>query len=165
MFVEEWKPILDFPEYMVSRFGKVRHETASRDLSVYTSNTGTPYISVWKEGRSRNRSLALIVARAFLDEPPYDHYDTPINLNGDRFDNRVENLMWRPNWYARAYHKQFTFKSTGFVSPIVLLDTGETFNNTWEAAITLGLLEVDVLDAVLNYTRTRLTCQTFRVAQ
>ena len=161
--MERWEIIPDFPNYLVSDEGFVRHEKGEQDLKCLTNNTGVVYVNLWQDGRRHGRSLARLVALAFLAEPEYPHFDTPINLNGDGSDNRASNLMWRPRWFAVKYHQQFYSSPKGFRVPIVDLDSGERFPNSWEAATKFGLLDIDILKQTLTHNRVFPTNQLFEV--
>lgn len=106
-----------------------------------------------RDGVQYHRSVPKLVARAFV-ERQYETFDTPINLNGDRMDCRQENLAWRPRWFAINYHKQFVVRYDGGRFPNRLRNTltGEISENTWECSIRYGLLERDLVLAVLNRT-------------
>ena len=64
------------------------------------------FVGLFRDQEQYKRSVALLVAKAFLKQPS-EFFDTPINLNGDRLDNQVINLMWRPRWFAIKYNRQF----------------------------------------------------------
>lgn len=148
--MERWEPISEFPYYLVSDAGFVRHESKKKDLIVSVNNTGNVFVSLWVDGKAVNRSLARLVAQTFLDIPIQPSFDTPINLNGDRYDNRALNLVWRPLWFARRYFQQFNRPPEGFSVPIIELKTGEQFSSSWEAAIKYGLLDRQIFLATMG---------------
>ena len=152
----------DFPGYWISSDGSVKNERRSYPLSRLVNNTGAVYVSLYQDGKAYNRSLARLVAEAFLPEPESEAFDTPINLNGNRMDCRLENLMWRPYWFARAYFKQFHNNQRGYNCPVELLDTGERFNTSWEAAVKYGLLDRDILVKTMNHEQVWPAMFTFR---
>lgn len=147
---EVWKVVSEFPKYRVSSLGYVQHQDKKRDLTCFVNNTGVPYVSLTFNGKTYSRSLALLVAQTFLGKPRYPTFDTPINLNGDRLDNTIQNLMWRPRWFATIYHRQFSNGIRGFKTPVEITQTGEQFPNSWEAAIKYGLLDIDILVDTMN---------------
>src|SRR3954469_2297239 len=105
--MEDWAPIQGFPGYSVSTLGRVRRDSSGRILRIKVNQYGVPYVGLMKEWDQKQRSLALLVARAFIMNTS-DIFDTPINLDGDRFNCAVDNLMWRPRWFAVKYNQQFT---------------------------------------------------------
>ena len=105
-----------------------------------------------RDGIQCLRALSRIVAKAFL-EPTVPVFDTPINLNGDRWDCAADNLMWRPRWFAIQYHHQFKERYYNPIDrPVKARDEDEIFSDSFAAAIRYGLLERDVVLSVYNNT-------------
>lgn len=162
--MEEWELIPDFPDYSVNRLGQVCRNTSGRILANKVNQYGVVYVGLMRNNKQHQRSVALLVATTFIPRP-FGPMDTPINKNGDRWDNRVENLVWRPRWYAVLYNRQFRKPYDNPIAlPIVDLETGEQYDNSWECAVQNGLLERDVVLSILNRTYTALTYQQFGVA-
>lgn len=160
---EVWKPIELFPEYSVSNFGNVRSNKSSRILSISPNQYGVVQVGLMKNGVQYHRSVPLLVAKAFLPIKA-GPFDTPINLDGDRLNNHVDNLVWRPRWFAVKYNRQFRFPSDMHISrPIVDLKTGEVSINSMECAKRYGLLEEEVVLAVMNKSYVWPTYQEFRI--
>lgn len=159
----EWRVIDDFPTYSVSDDGYVRNDALDHILRQQVNQQGIPHVGLVSshDGIQYKRGVALLVAKAFLPPPTPSHFDTPINLDGDRFNNRVDNLMWRPRWFAIKYHKQFKNSERGFIVPIVETTTMEHFPNSWVAATKYGLLDKEILLAFLNRTYVFPTGQRF----
>lgn len=158
--------IRDFPEYSVSRLGEIRRDASGRILAYKVNQYGVVYVGLMRDHRQRQRSVALLVATAFIPRGQFGfaHLDTPINKNGDRFDNRVENLVWRPRWYAVKYNQQFRHPYDRPIrAPIQDMESGAVFDNSWDCAIQYGLLERDVVLSILNNTYTAITYQYFQV--
>lgn len=159
--VEEWRQVHDFPEYSVSNYGNVRRDENQRNLRVYPNQYGVCCVGLVRGGVQYNRSVSLIVARAFIPQPK-DTYDTPINCDGDRFNNHIDNLLWRPRWFAIQYNRQFRDPYPYPINrPIREVKTGAEFPNSFSCAQTFGLLERDVVLSILNYTVTWPTLQVF----
>lgn len=150
MPAEEWVPLREFPNYEVSDGGRIQNANTFRIMTPTPNQKGIPNVILAKENRYYRRAVAPLVAHTFL--PPHQHYayDTPINLDGNRFNNRVRNLAWRPLWFARRYHAQFKepWRRNG---PIMIVETGEYFEYTEELIIKYGLLETQVLNAARNH--------------
>lgn len=153
--MEEWEPISGFPGYSISNLGRVRRDATGRILHVKVNQYGIPYVGLMRDLEQWQRSLALLVAKAFLPNPT-DFFDTPINLDGDRFNCEVENLMWRPRWFAVRYNQQFTQDAPQRAqkAPVRAIETGESFGSPMAAAQRYGLLEHDVLHSIRHNTVT-----------
>jgi hypothetical protein len=150
--VEDWINLAEsgFTNYAVSNLGQIRNEHTGRIVSRSSNQSGVCKVNLYDDrGGFVSRSLALLVATYFL---PYQGsiFNTPINLNGDRLDNRSCNLAWRPRWFALRYHKQFERPAYRFKYRIKLLDSGEVFANAREASTAYGLLEDDIANSFAN---------------
>ena len=161
--MEHWKEIPEFPGYSVSDMGHVRNDETGYLLTLLQNREGVVNVGMIKDKRQYKRAVALLVARAFLDPPSPPAFDTPINLDGDRTNNDVTNLMWRPRWFAIAYARQFHTERKGIRVPIEDVNTGEHYRNSWAAATQLGLLDKEILLAIMNHTYVWPTYQIFRV--
>lgn len=156
----------DFPGYAVSDQGQIRNELTGRILRQTPNQSGLHKVAITSSENFRvTISVALMVAKVFVPIEPHlrDRFDTPINVNGDRSDNRVDNLMWRPRWFAIMYHQQFHNNRRGVKVPIIDIKTGERFENSWEAAIKYGLLDREIAHAIHNKTYLFPTGQIFEM--
>jgi hypothetical protein len=163
--MEVWRHILEFPGYSVGDEGHVRNDESRRIMALLVNQRGLVSVGLTKSGVQYKRSVPLLVAQAFIPKlAKYRNtFDTPINLNGDRLDNSVPNLMWRPYWFAVKYVRQFKEPPAGYACPIEEVSTGEQFKNSWEAALKYGLLDREILIATMNRTYVWPTYQRFRV--
>jgi hypothetical protein len=114
-----------------------------------------------RDGQQWHRSVPLLVAKAFITQTS-GAFDTPINLDGNRHNNYVENLVWRPRWFAIKYNRQFREPyDLPLMTPLVDLKTGEISVNSRECFKQYGLLEQDLVLSVLNRTYVWPTYQEF----
>lgn len=161
----EWVGVEGFPEYSVNRAGEVRRDSSGRVLASKVNQDGVVYVGMMRDGRQRQRSIARLVATTFIPRRR-GPMDTPVNKNGDRYDNNVENLVWRPRWYAVEYYRQLRQPYDKPITvPIMDLETGERYRNSWDCALANGLLEKDVVLSILNRTYTAITFQRFDVIE
>lgn len=160
-----WAPVAGFPGYSVNRLGQVRREDSGRVLQPRINQDGVPYVGLMKGVHQRSRSLPLLVATAFIPQPR-EEWDTPINLDGNRLNCRVENLAWRPRWYASRYIKQFDKEryEHPIEMPVRDIETDDEYPNSLAAACKNGVLERDVVLSIANNTVTWPTYQKFVVA-
>ena len=157
----EWRKIYNFPEYSVSDTGFVRNDENGRQMTMLVNQAGVVNVGLTKNRTQYKRAVALLVAKAFLTVARYDSFDTPINLDGDRYNNWVGNLALRPRWFATKYFQQFHVERND-VYPIEDVDTHERFESTWEAATKLGLLQSDIIISVHTGRRVWPSNQRFR---
>lgn len=149
---EEWRTIWDFPYYSVSNNGRVRNDATGRILSPSENQNGILQVGLSVHKEQFKRSVTVLVAHAFVPNRNGDAFDTPINLDGDRTNNRAENIVWRPRWFAIRYFRQFHQPPYEFTVPLYLVDTDEVFIDAREAAVKYGLLEKDIVLDLTNHT-------------
>ena len=162
---ETWKTIDFFEDYSVSDLGRIRSNKSGRILALNENQYGLVQVGLMDDGVQYHRSVPLLVAKAFLT-PVAAPFDTPINLDGDRHNNRVENLTWRPRWFAIKYNQQFRqpYENPIF-SQIIDLKTGEISENSSQCAQRYGLLEQDLVLSILNRTYVWPTYQEFGILE
>lgn len=162
---ERWKEIPSFPGYSVSNHGRIRADKSGKILALNENQYGLVQVGLMRDGVQYHRSVPLLVAKAFL-APLAGPFDTPINLDGDRHNNHVENLMWRPRWFAIRYNQQFRHPyDNSITSRLVDLKTGEISENSFECSRRYGLIEKDLVLSILNRTYVWPTYQEFSILQ
>ena len=162
---EAWKMIKDFPGYSVSDHGRIRSDRSGRILALSVNQFNVVCVGMMRDGTQYHRSVPLLVANAFIPRP-FTPFDTPINMDGDRYNNHVENLTWRPRWFAIRYNQQFENRYLYPIhSPIVDIKTGEVSDNSLECAKRYGLLEKDVVLSIMNRTYAWPTYQEFGILE
>lgn len=162
---ERWKEIENFPNYSVSDYGRVRSEKSGKILEFSQNQSGLVHVGLMRDGYQYHRSVPLLVSKAFL-APLSEIFDTPVNKDGDRANNALENLLWRPRWYAIKYHQQFYAPSLHSIDfSIENIETGEIFENSFECAKHYGILEIDLVLSIYNKTSVWPINQRFRVIE
>lgn len=160
---EHWKQIEFFPEYSVSDHGRIQANKSGRILSLSENQFGLLQVGMMRDGEQRHRSVPLLVAKAFVPEPG-GPFDTPINLDGDRYNNHIDNLAWRPRWFAIRYNQQFRYPyANSILAPIIDLKTREVSENSLECSKRYGLLERDLVFSIVNRTYVWPTYQEFGI--
>lgn len=108
---EIWKTISFNDKYSVSNLGKIRHERSGRTLLLKPRPSGyvKPCFGYGKKRRSI--SLHRLVAEHFLPNP--DNKPTVNHKNGDKSDNRVDNLEWA-TYREQNLHRLKDKPKTGF---------------------------------------------------
>jgi NUMOD4 motif len=161
--IEFWKPIERFPGYSVSDHGRIRADKSGRILALSENQFGLVQVGLMRDGKQRHRSVPLLVAKAFI-EAPGGPFDTPINLDGDRRNNRVDNLVWRPRWFAVKYNWQFKYPLVdAILERVIDLKSGDVCNNSFDCATKYGLLEEDLVYSIRNRTYVWPTYQEFGI--
>lgn len=165
MDLGEWIAVEGFPGYSVNPLGQIKKDSTGRLLHTRINQYGVPYVGLMREWRQCIRSLPRLVATAFVEQPN-EIFDTPINLDGDRSNCHVDNLQWRPRWYAVLYNNQFRERYQNPISaPVREVKSGKTFADSFEAGCYFGVLEREVVLSILNHTLAWPTYQQFELIE
>jgi hypothetical protein len=103
---EIWKDIPNYNGYQVSNLGRVRtyNKTSKTDrhgirkwkdriLRYKGQNYHTGYrVDLWKDGKPNTLLVARITAFTFLDNDINNHYLTVNHIDGNRMNNKIDNL-------------------------------------------------------------------------
>jgi hypothetical protein len=96
--IEEWKPVIGYEGfYEVSDWGNVRSLNYNKTNQVkllrrVKAKDGYLVVCLHKNGKQKEGKVHRLVATAFI--PNQDNKPTVDHINGDKTDNRVENLRW-----------------------------------------------------------------------
>lgn len=162
---ERWTRLEEFPDYSVSTYGQVASDRRDIILRQTLNLQGIPMVNLKRDGRPTTRSVPLLVASAFIPNPDPARFNSPIQLNGHRIDSHVDNLMWRPRWFAIKYHNQFHIEDFYYVpqAEILLLETDEVFKGFVDPSTKYGLHYRDIMFSYMNRHRVFPTNQQFRL--
>lgn len=89
---EEWKPIKDFSDYMVSNLGKIKNIKTSNIIkgSIKDSNNLVQIIDI--NGKRKDRFVKYLVAQAFIENP--NNYTGIEHIDSNKLNNNYLNLKW-----------------------------------------------------------------------
>lgn len=147
---ECWAPLEGFSRYEISDYGRIRN--ISRDLIMSTRYNKDDFVIVNltdDEGELKTKSVATLVAETFIARPS-PHCDTVIMKDGNRQNLSVDNIAWRPRWFAMKYHQQLRAPYRELKAPIRVVETLEIFRTVRDMAKCYGLLEDEIISALIS---------------
>lgn len=152
VLLDDAKVIDEFPEYMITREGLVYTRASGIRRKTSLTQEGAVKITLFRSGKAYTKSLPLLVAKAWLynDYNP-DLFDTPIHLDNDSTNNHVDNLAWRPRWFAVKYQRQYWNEEYRYAKTMVQdVKTGEIYETLIEVCQKYGYLYMDVLQSCIK---------------
>lgn len=146
MTEEIWSEIPGFSNYTVSNFGRVHHTKRARDMQISYQVSGHAKISLIDDhGERRTRSVAFLVAEAFLERPT-SYCDHVIVKDGKYWNLAAWNLAWRPRGFAFLYLRQLTAQHPAYYRslPVRNVSHPAEYKNVIDAGVSEGRLFDDV---------------------
>lgn len=124
-----WKVIPFESEYEVSLNGEVRNKSTKHIKSLRITEAGYYRVTLYPSGKSY--TVHRLVAQTWIDNP--NNYPVVNHKNGNKLDNRVENLEWCTVQYNTRHAIDVTKKMicvnwTGDKNPLVTLDYGLVYS-------------------------------------
>jgi hypothetical protein len=158
----EWMKINEFPRYSVSDMGYVRNDETGGILAPVIMPNGYARLTL-TPGRI-NKSIHRLVAEAFIPNPENKPYVN--HINGDKTDNRVENLEWcTPSENMQHARKILGWKPTvppetqaasvnACSKPVLCVESGKIYKSQCEAARKTGANQRHISDCVTGKRHT-----------
>lgn len=92
---EVWKKIPNYPDYYVSNLGRVKSCRCSDSKILSPADSrGYKVVTLLNHQGQKVVPVHRVLLKAFVGDPPSDSKNRVNHINGDRGDNRLENLEW-----------------------------------------------------------------------
>lgn len=143
---EQWKEWPQDPRIKVSNKGNVVSckRGACRPLTVYHTPSGYQQVSASVAAQS-SRYVHRLVAETWIDNPNPNYYTQVNHINGDKTDNRAENLEWVTGSQNMCHAwRTGLIKRTHKGTPIRIVETGEVFESVRECARRIGCTQQNI---------------------
>ncbi len=99
--IEEFKPIINFPNYEISNFGNVKNIKKNKLMTLYPKSNGYIVVKLSRDNKSFQCKVHRLVAIAFIDNlsnlPMVNHKDE------NKTNNHYSNLEWCDSLYNNTY--------------------------------------------------------------
>lgn len=145
---EEWKVIKDFPHYLISSYGRVKHKTRNLPRKITINERGFPVVLL-SSATSPTRYLRQVnklVAKAYLGPPLYDDATAIWHKDGDLSNCHYSNLMWERRDRVLEWNEMHRLGRARFNTPAVKNNrTGEIYKDAYECAMLEGRLESEIV--------------------
>ena len=93
--MEEFIPIPDYPQYLISKDGRLYSTKTNKLLTLFLNNRNYPYYSLCIDGKTKNLLVSRILAYMFKDLPSLDS-DLEVDHNdGNTLNFELSNLIVR----------------------------------------------------------------------
>jgi hypothetical protein len=90
---EEWRVIKEFPQYLASSLGNIKHIETNKLRTLKANNGGYITIGINNNDNIRKQvKVHRLIADTFLDN--VENKETVNHINHNKLDNRVKNLEW-----------------------------------------------------------------------
>jgi len=148
---EVGKPIDEFPTYEITNYGRVFNTYSGREMHLSPTVNGDLTVGMMRDRHQHRRSVKVLVARAFVPGET-DNFTTPIQLDGDKYNLRADNIVWRPRWFAWEYTRQLSH-IPDWIHDRPVQDSQRSYFTIFDAAIINGLLFEDIRRSLLSGRR------------
>ena len=147
--IEEWKLIEEYGDkYMISNMGRVKRKSITSNTyciaALHTNKDGYLIYCFYNKGERNTMMIHRLVAKYFIPNP--NNLPVVNHINENKADARCFNLEWCSQKYnmnvgtiKSRKRKSLMANAEVTMRPVVLLNTGEVFNNINRASEETGI--------------------------
>jgi hypothetical protein len=148
----EWKPVEDFPSYMISDDGQIKNTKFKKEriLKQFKNKCGHMEIGLHKNGTVKCLKVHRLMAEAFIPNP--NNYPIVRHLNDIPNDNRLDNLAWGTQKDNMQDSVRNGTHCAGQRKPVIAIKDGksEYFISQKEAEKAIGVPQANISACVLG---------------
>ncbi len=142
--IEVWRDVPGYEGlYQVSDRGQVFSVRRKKLRKLNDTGRGYLQVALAKDGQRTHPLVHRLVAEAFI--PNLENKPQINHINGDKTDNRVENLEWCTMSENLFHRHQILHQPGGRCCPVVCVNTGQAYPSAKVAAKALGVPRQSIL--------------------
>lgn len=131
---EEYRTIVEFPNYEISNLGNVRNKKTDRILKGSYNGDGYLKVMLYDVNSKKCRFIHRLLALTFIDNP--ENRPCVYHINGIKFDNNLTNLRYATH-SENQHNRKISINNTSGCKGVSFYKA----NNKWGASITIdGIL-------------------------
>ena len=117
---EDWRSVINFPQYIVSNYGRIMNIHTKRILRPAKKPAGYLQVSLWKQNKGTSKDVHQIVYQAFY---PTDNLDGYVinHIDGNKENNCLCNLE-KTTYQENNLHAVYNIKTNCSAKPVIQLD-------------------------------------------
>lgn len=140
--MEQWREVVDNPNYLISNTGRVRRNGSNKDKAV-RDRKGYLVTDLYMNGKRKTERINRLVASAFVDNP--GNKEVVDHLDENKRNNNADNLEWvthseniKRAWKSGTMHATCGMRGHSNPNagrkgkPFKIVETGEVFNTLHE---------------------------------
>lgn len=152
---EVWKPLFEFPQYIISTYGDIVNTTNGRPVRQSKTLQGALKVNLYDRGHQCTRSVKVLVADTFVRKPRSMRFNSPIQKDNNPLNVRADNLLWRTRPFAWKYHEQFKVIADNNIRrcSVIEVTEGVHYESVYDAAVDNGLLFIDIRKSAFLFSQ------------
>lgn len=117
---EEWTDIKNYPNYLISSYGRIMNKRTKRLLKLYINHNGYYNVNLWKNNKGKTLQVHPLIYSNFTKD--YDLKNYVINhKDGNKQNNQISNLE-KITYQENNFHASYIIKTHKQEKPVYQLN-------------------------------------------